>query len=330
MRTYRVSKVGSLDDLQLIEEALPLPGPGQVRVRVRASALNFRDLAILTGMFPLPVKPDVIPLSDAAGEIEAVGRGVTRFAMGDRVVNSYFPTWFGGPFEGGGEQYMLERDGWLTEYKVVDVEALVAAPKSLSFEEAATLTCAGVTAWSALAGVRAGDIVLTQGTGGVSIFAVQLAKALGARVIATTSSPEKADRLRALGADEVIDYQADADWGATARALTDRGVDRVIETGGATSLVQSIRAVATGGQISVVGALGGFSGSVDYMAMFISQARFQPIPTGSRRDLEDLVRFIDRTGLKPVIDSTFAFEDARAAIEHLGRRQVFGKVIVQH
>lgn len=330
MRTFRVGKVGSLDDLKITEEALPLPDTGQVRVRVRASALNFRDLAILTGLFPVPVKPDVIPLSDAAGEIDAIGTGVTRFAKGDRVVNAYFPTWFGGPFEGGGEQYMLERDGWLTDYKVVDAEALVAAPKGLSFEESATLTCAGVTAWSALAGVRAGDIVLTQGTGGVAIFAVQLAKALGARVIATTSSSMKADRLRDLGADEVIDYRADPDWGATARVLTDCGVDRVIETGGAASLVQSIRAVATGGQISLVGILGGYEGGVDYMAMFASQARFQPIPTGSRRDLETLIRFIDRTGLKPTIDSTFAFEDARAAIEHLGRRQVFGKVLVQH
>ena len=330
MRSYRVRQVGSLDDLKIIEEAPSVPGPGQVRVRVRATALNFRDLAILTGMFPLPVKADVVPLSDAAGEIEAVGPGVTRFIVGDRVVNSFFPTWFGGPFEGAGEQYMLERDGWLTEYKVVDAEALVTAPRGLSFEEAATLTCAGVTAWSALVGVRAGDIVLTQGTGGVSIFAVQLAKALGARVIATTSNPEKADRLRALGADEVIDYRADPDWGSTARALTERGVDRVVEMGGAASLAQSLKAILPGGQISLVGALGGFAGSVDYMAMFLSQARFQTIPTGSRRDLEDLARFIDRTGLKPVIDSTFAFEEARAAIEHLGRRQVFGKIIVQH
>ena len=330
MQSYRVSQVGSLDDLKIIEETLPVPGPGQVRVRVRASALNFRDLALLTGMFPAPVKADVVPLSDAAGEVEAVGPDVTRFVIGDRVISSFFPTWFGGPFEAAGEQYSLERDGWLTEYKVVDAEALVAAPDGLSFEEAATLTCAGVTAWSALAGVRAGDIVLTQGTGGVSIFAVQLAKALGARVIATTSSAEKADRLRALGADEVIDYRADQDWGSTARALTDRGVDRVVETGGATSLAQSIKAIAPGGQISLVGALGGFAGSVDYMAMFLSHARFQTITTGSRRDLEELTRFVARTGLKPVIDSSFAFEDARSAIEHLGQRQVFGKVIVQH
>lgn len=330
MRSYRISQVGSLENLKIVEEAIPVPGPGQVLVRVRATALNFRDLALLTGMFPAPVKADVIPLSDAAGEIEAIGPGVTRFVVGDRVINSFFPTWFGGTFETAGEQYALERDGWLTEYKLVDAEALIAAPAELSFEEAATLVCAGVTAWSALAGVRAGDIVLTQGTGGVSIFAVQLAKALGARVIATTSSPERTDRLRALGVDEVIDYRADPEWGATARALTDRGVDRIVETGGASSFAQSIKAIAPGGQISLVGVLGGFVGSVDYMSMFLSQARFHTIQTGSRRDLADLVRFVGRTGLKPIIDSGFAFDDARAAIEHLGQRQVFGKVIVRH
>jgi NADPH:quinone reductase-like Zn-dependent oxidoreductase len=330
MRSYKVKKIGSLDDLKMIEDNIPTPGPGQVRVRVRATALNFRDLALLTGLFPASVKADVVPLSDAAGEIEAVGSDVTRFAIGDRVVSSFFPTWFGGAFEAAGEQYSVERDGWLTEYKVVDAEALVAAPDGLSFAEAATLTCAGVTAWSALAGVRAGDIVLTQGTGGVAIFAVQLAKALGARVIATTSSAEKADRLRALGADEVIDYRADQDWGSTARAMTDRGLDRVVETGGATSLAQSIKAIAPSGQISLVGVLGGFAGSVEYMAMFLSRARFQTITTGSRRDLEDLTRFVARTGLKPIIDSKFSFAEAPAAIEHLGKRQVFGKVIIEH
>lgn len=330
MRSYRMHKVGSLDELKIVDEPVPVPGPGQVLVRVRATALNFRDLALLTGMVPAPVKADVVPLSDAAGEIDAVGPGVTRFVAGDRVIGSFFPTWFGGPFETEVETYALELDGWLTEYKLVDAESLIAAPDGLSFEEAATLVCAGVTAWTALAGVRAGDIVLTQGTGGVSIFAVQIAKALGARVIATTSSADKAARLRELGADEVINYRDDPEWGATARALTDRGADRIVETVGAASLAQSIKAIAPSGQISLVGVLGGLSGSVDYMAMFLSRAHFHNITTGSRRDLEELVRFVARTGLKPVIDSAYSFDDARAAIEHLGQRQVFGKVVVQH
>jgi NADPH:quinone reductase-like Zn-dependent oxidoreductase len=332
MRTYKMSQPGSLDTLKIVDEAMPVPGPGQVLIRVRATALNFRDLALLTGMMPAPVKADVVPLSDAAGEIEAVGPGVTRFAAGDSVVDSFFPEWFGGPFDeaSAAAQYALNVDGWLTEYKVVGAETVVRAPSGLSFEQSAALVCAGVTAWSALAGVRAGDTVLTQGTGGVSIFAVQLAKALGARVIATTSSADKADRLRGLGADEVINYQADPEWGATARALTDRGVDRIVETVGGSSFAQSLAAIAPGGQISLVGVLGGFTGSVDYLAMFMSFARFQTITTGSRRDLEDLIRFVERTGVTPVIDSSFAFDNARAAIEHLGGRQVFGKVVVEH
>lgn len=330
MRSYIMQTIGSLDDLKITEATVPTPGPGQVLIRVRASALNFRDLALLTGMMPAPVKANVIPLSDGAGEIEAIGPGVTRFAPGDHVINSYFPEWFGGGFQGGGAQYALERDGWLTEYKVVDAQTVVRAPKGLTFAQAASLVCAGVTAWSALAGVRAGDVVLTQGTGGVSIFAVQLAKALGARVIATTSSADKAARLRALGADEVILYSEDPQWGATARGMTERGVDRVVDTVGAASFAQSLIAVAPGGQISMVGALGGFEGGVDYLSMFLSHARFESIAIGSRRDLEDLVRFVERTGVTPVIDSSFAFDDARAAFDHLGRRHVFGKVVIQH
>jgi len=332
MRTYKMSNVGSLDDLKIVEETVPVPGPGQVLIRVRATALNFRDLALLTAMMPAPVKPDVVPFSDAAGEVEAVGPGVTRFAPGDRVVSNFFPEWFGGNFDGAGAaaQYSLNLDGWLTEYKVVSAESVVRAPDGLSFEQAAALVCSGVTAWTALAGVRAGDIVLTQGTGGVSIFAAQIAKALGARVIATTSSKDKTDRLRELGVDEVIHYDTDPEWGATARAMTDRGVDRVVDTVGAPTFAQSLKAVAAGGQVSMVGMLGGFEGGIDYMAMFLSHARLQGITTGSRRDLEDLIRFVERTGMKPVIDSSFAFDDARAAIEHLGGRQVFGKVVVRH
>lgn len=262
MRSYRMTKAGSLDDLKIVEEAVPVPGPGQVLIRVRATALNFRDLALLTGMIPAPIKPDVVPLSDAAGEIVGVGPGVTRFAPGDHVINSFFPEWFGGNFDSvsAAAQYSTNVDGWLTEYRVVGAEAVIRAPDGLSFEEAATLVCSGVTAWTALAGVRAGDIVLTQGTGGVSIFAAQIAKALGARVIATTSSSDKSDRLRALGADEIIHYDTDPEWGATARGLTDRGVDRVVDTVGAPTFAQSLKAVAAGGQVSMVGMLGRIRG----------------------------------------------------------------------
>src|ERR1700692_2480697 len=208
MRVYQLDRPGSLDGLVLAERDIPSPAVGEVLVRVRASSLNVRDLMIINGEFPMPVPPGRVPLSDGAGEVVAVGAGVTRFKVGDPVINSFFPNWFGGTFNAMPVQYVVDCDGWLTEYKAVSAEALVAMPGYLTFEQAATLPCVAVAAWSALSGVRAGETVLTQGAGRGSLFAVQLAKVLGARVIATTSNPENAARLGALGADEVIDSRA--------------------------------------------------------------------------------------------------------------------------
>src|SRR6202048_3585840 len=213
MRVYQLDRPGSVDGLVLTERSVPSPAVGEVLVRVRASSLNFRDLMIINGQYPMPVPPGRVPLSDGAGEVVAVGVGVTRFKVGDRVINSFFPNWFGGTFYAMPQQYVVDCDGWLTEYKAVSAEALVAMPGYLTFEEAATLPCVAVTAWSALSGVRAGKIVLTQGSGGVSLFAVQLAKALGARVIATSSSQEDEARLRENGVAEVIDTRDSTDWG---------------------------------------------------------------------------------------------------------------------
>src|ERR1700681_1955455 len=255
MRVYQLDRPGSVDGLVLTERSVPSPAVGELLVRVRASSLNFRDLMIINGQYPIPVSSGRVPVSDGAGEVVAVGLGVTRFKVGDRGINSFFPNWFGGTFNAMPQQYVVDCDGWLTEYKAVSDEALVAMPGYLNFEEAATLPCVAVTAWSALSGVRAGETVLTQGAGGGSLFAVQLAKVLGARVIATTSYPENAARLRALGADEVIDSRAAPDWGEQARALTGgRGVDRVVEVGGPGTLAQSVKAIAYGGQVSLVGA----------------------------------------------------------------------------
>jgi NADPH:quinone reductase-like Zn-dependent oxidoreductase len=327
MRAYQLDRLGSLDGLVLVERDIPSPGAGEVLVQVRASSLNFRDKIILDGWYPAPVPPGRVPLSDAAGDVVAVGAGVTRFKTGDRVINSFFPNWFGGSFNAMPEAYVVDRDGWLTEYKVISVEALVSMPEHLTFEEAATLPCAAVTAWSALAGAKAGETVLTQGMGGVSLFAVQLAKAFGARVIATTSGPEKALRLRELGADEVIDYRASPDWADQVRALTGgRGVDRVVEVGGPDTL----KAVAYGGQISLVGVLAGAEGGVDFMTMFLSQATFQPIVVGSRRDLEDLCRTMEQHQIRPVIDSVFSFDEAKAGWSHYASRKVTGKVVISH
>ena len=331
MRAYQLDRLGSLDGLVLVERDIPSPGAGEVLVQVRASSLNFRDKIILDGWYPAPVPPGRVPLSDAAGDVVAVGAGVTRFKTGDRVINSFFPNWFGGSFNAMPEAYVVDRDGWLTEYKVISVEALVSMPEHLTFEEAATLPCAAVTAWSALSGVKAGQTVLTQGMGGVSLFAVQLAKAFGARVIATTSGPEKALRLRELGADVVIDYRASPDWADQVRALTGgRGVDRVVEVGGPDTLAQSVKTVAYGGQISLVGVLAGAEGGIDFMTMFLSQARFQPIVVGSRRDLEDLCRTMEQHQIRPVIDSVFSFDEAKAGWSHYAGRKVTGKVVIRH
>jgi NADPH:quinone reductase-like Zn-dependent oxidoreductase len=331
MRSYRLRELGSLDGLVTADEEIPTPGLGQVLVKVGASSLNFRDLVIVNGWFPFPIAPGRIPLSDGAGEVVAVGDGVSRFKIGDRVVNAFFPNWLGGSFNVMPEQYVVQHDGWLSEYRVVAAEALAKVPEGLSLEDAATLPCAGVTAWSAIAGVGPGDTVLTQGTGGVSLFAVQLAKAAGARVIATTSSSEKAEKLKSLGADHVIDYAANSDWGTQARELTGgRGVDRVVEVGGPDTMQQSLKAVCYGGQISLVGILAGAAGSIDFMEIFASQSRLQTISVGSRRDLEDLIRVIEQHRIKPVIDSVYAFEEAKSAFEHLAKRKLFGKVVIRH
>src|SRR6202140_1271583 len=288
MRVYQLDRPGSLDGLVLAERDIPSPAAGEVLVRVRASSLNVRDLMIINGEFPMPVPPGRVPLSDGAGEVVAVGAGVTRFKVGDRVINSFFPNWFGGTFNAMPQQYVVDCDGWLTEYKAVSAEALVAMPGYLTFEQAATLPCVAVTAWSALSGVRAGKTVLTQGAGGVSLFAVQLAKALGARVIATSSNPENAARLREMGVDEVIDTSGSPDWGDKVRERAGgRGVDRVVEVGGPGTLAQSVKAIAYGGQVSLVGALAGMAGGIDFMTMFLSQATYQPIATGSRADAQN-------------------------------------------
>ena len=202
MRAYQLDRLGSLDGLVLVRRDIPSPGAGEVLVQVRASSLNFRDMIILDGWYPAPVPPGRVPLSDAAGDVVAVGAGVTRFKTGDRVINSFFPNWFGGSFNAMPEAYVVDRDGWLTEYKVIGVEALVSMPQHLTFEEAATLPCAAVTAWSALAGVKAGETVLTKEWAGSHSSLFNWPRHLAHVVIATTSGPERALRLRELGADE--------------------------------------------------------------------------------------------------------------------------------
>lgn len=334
MKAYRLESFGDIDALRLHEEPDPRPQRGEVLVRIRAVALNYRDLAIVRGRYPRKAVPGLIPVSDAAGEIVAVGEQVTAFKVGDRVVGAFHPRWFGGemPATIQADSYGAESDGWLCELKAVSQEAVVALPDSLTYEEGCTLPCAGLTAWTALAGptpVRAGHTVLVQGSGGVSIFALQLARALGATVIATTSADSKAERLRALGATHIVNYRQDADWGRRVRALTGgRGVDRVVEVGGPGTIAQSLKAVAVGGEIASIGFLSTENPGIDFFQLKLSGASFRNITVGDRSGLRELIRAAVGVGLKPVIDRTFAFEDARGALSYLESGQHLGKVVV--
>ena len=331
MRTYRMDTLGSLDGLVAHEEPTPTPGPGEVLVRVKATAVNFRDVFTIKGQSPFPVKAGVIPMSDAAGEVAAVGRGVTRFKAGDHVVNAFFRNWYGGPRAPSLETYGSDHDGWLAEFKVVGADALSLAPAHLTFEEAATLPCVAVTAWSALAGVRVGDTVLTQGAGGVSVFALQLAKLLGARVITTARSAADAERLKKVGADDVVDYVANPEWAEAVRALTSgRGVDRVVEVGGPGTLAQSIKAAAYGGEVSLVGALAKGDSGIDFWSVLMNQLTLRSISVGSRSDMEALIRAIDGHAMHPVIDRVFPFAEAKSAWQHYADGKVFGKVVIRH
>ena len=328
MKIYRLQTIGSIDGLVLFEEPTPQPGPGEVLVNIKATSLNFRDLTIINGWSPFPLEEGRVQLSDAAGIVEAVGAGVTRFTVGDRVSSNFMPGWHAGPFREFTSQYGTQLDGWMAEYRAIDQNELVAIPDSISFEDAATLPCAAVTAWNAVAGIGPNHQVLIQGTGGVSLFAFQFAKARGAKVIATTSSNDKALRLITLGADHVINYAENPNWGEQAKALSGgRGVDRVVEVGGPGTFAQSLKAVALSGQISMVGVLaeGEMPG---YLDMFLTFARFQTIATGNRQDLEEVITAVAQNGIRPVIDSRFTFDDGVAAFEHFGKRNVFGKVVI--
>jgi alcohol dehydrogenase len=335
MKTYRLDNFTSIDDLRMRDEDVPLPQRGEVLVRVHAVSLNFRDIAILRDQYPAPHLKGLIPVSDAAGEVIAVGPGVDNFSVGDRVMSTYQSRWFAGrmPTNLGQFHYGSAIDGWLVEQKVVSQESLVRVPDTLSFEEACTLPCAALTAWSALTdggAIRSGHTVLVQGTGGVSIFALQLAKAAGAFVIATTSTAEKAERLRALGADEIVNYREEARWGDRVRAMSGGlGVDRVVEVGGPGTMGQSLRAVRAGGEIALIGFVSPEGAGINFFDLFMSGATFRHIAVGSREALQDVARAIEMGGIKPVIDRVFDFQDAKDAFTHLERRLHVGKVVIR-
>lgn len=332
MKAYHLDQFGSLDGLVLHEDdPTPEPGVHEAIVRIHARSLNYRDLLILHKQYPLPGIQGIVPVSDGAGEVVAVGEGVSRVAVGDRVAGTYFPRWRDGQIEPelGMEQFGCTRNGWLAECVVADEQALVKTPAHLSFGEAATLPCAAVTAWSALNGprrVRPGETVLTIGTGGVALFALQFAKLFGARTIATTSSAEKAELLKRYGADDVIDYKKNPNWDRLVRDLTGgRGIDHVVETGTIETVPKSVATCAWNAEVALVLALMG--GSIDVGALR-GLVTLRRLFVGSRASFEAMNRAIAQHQLRPVIDRVFRFRDARAAYEHFEAKRHIGKVVI--
>lgn len=323
---------GGYDKVTLGDCPAAPPGPGEITVRLRASSLNYHDFAVVSGMWG-PSEPR-IPMADGAGEVVAVGEGVREFAVGDRVVSTFFPDWADGQpnVEGFGRVPGDGIDGYAREQVTAPVSAFTLAPRDWSHAEAATLTTAGLTAWRALVDdgrVKAGDTVLVQGTGGVSVFALQFARMLGARVIATSSSDAKLARMKALGAEHLINYRTEPNWGERARALTGgRGVDHVVDVGGPATLEQSMIATRVGGHVSVIGILTGLGGELSILPALIKQIRLQGVLVGNRRQQQDMVRAIDASGMHPVIDRHFPLESIADAFRYQESNQHFGKIVL--
>ncbi|CAM6408048.1 MULTISPECIES: zinc-dependent alcohol dehydrogenase family protein [Enterobacter cloacae complex] len=334
MQRWSMNALGR-ENLKLTQEPVPKPGPGEVRVRVNAVALNYRDKMVIEGMMPIPLSFPFTPASDMAGVVDSIGEGVTRFQPGARVISTFFPEWIDGrpqadarhlPYKTSGGYF----PGMLAEYVIVNENGLVAAPETLDDVEASTLPCAGLTAWFALVergNLRAGQSVLVQGTGGVAIFALQIAKAFGAEVYVTSGSDEKLARAKKLGADRGIN-RLKGDWAEALLTLTqDRGIDHIIETVGGENLQHSLRAVAVHGRISVIGVLAGSEITLSAGELLLKSPVIQGIGVGHRRALEEFVRAVEVTGLKPVIEQRYRFDQLEQALEHLDRG-AFGKIVL--
>lgn len=329
MRAIQVKKPGGLDHLELVNVDTPDPGPGQVRIRWHASSLNYHDLLVANG--GIPVSEGRIPMSDGAGEVDAVGADVTRWQVGDKVMSLFFPNWQEGRHQRDKTIAITgdSIDGCACEYAVLAEDAVTRMPGNLSYAEAATLPCAGLTAWQAMmvrGNMQAGESLLVQGTGGVSIIALQLAKAAGVSVIATTSSNEKGERLTALGADHVINYVEDEKWGETVSKLTGGGVDHVIDIGARSTLQQSIAAARTAGQISLVGILGGYMAKILVPMIFSKQLQINGVAVGSAAMQDDMARAVEAGQIQPVIDSDYDLADSAAAFAYQTSAKHFGKI----
>lgn len=330
-RAWHLDGIG-LETLRLAERDIPEPRAGEVLVRIDAAAINHRDLGILAGQYPAPA--GVIPFSDGAGVVEAVGAGVTGFAPGDAVISSFYPHWESGSANAVNHAQSLgcEIDGVLAEHAIVPATALVHSPRSLDSVAAATLPCAGLTAWSALfteGQLRPGETVVIQGTGGVAIFALQLAKMIGARAIVLTSDAAKAARARAMGADVIIDYRQYPEWASEVLAATQGvGADVILEIGGQDTLPQSLNCVSVGGRISVVGVLSGLVAQVPVPPILFRHIHLCGITVGHRADLAALVQAVDANRIEPVVDGVFSFPEAKSAYQQLPLGRHFGKLVV--
>lgn len=333
MKAISIAAPASLENLQFVDLETPAePKAGEIRVRLQASSLNYHDYAVVAGM--LPTADGRIPMSDGAGVVEAIGEGVSDFAVGDLALSLFFPEWV----DGAPPSTAFTRvpgdgmDGYAREMVVAPASWFTRAPKGFSAAEAATLTCAGLTAWRALfvdSHTGPQSTILIQGTGGVSIFALQFAKMAGARVIATSSSNAKLARLKEMGADHLINYREVADWGAKAMALTNgQGVDTVVEIGGAGTLDQSMIAARVGGHVALIGVLAGFAGPVQTALLMAKNLRVQGLTVGSRKHQLDMIAAIEQNGLKPVIDRHFPLKQLADAFRYQLSGQHFGKICV--
>jgi len=334
MKAFEIQKFG-LDELVVVDRPDPVATPFHAVIKLHAASLNYRDLLTVQGQYNPRMRLPIVPLSDGVGEVVAIGEGVTRVKPGDRVAANFSQKWLGGgparPKLGASLGGPL--DGMLSEFRLLHEDGLVHVPSHLTDEEAATLPCAAVTAWNSLinlGGLTAGQTVLVQGTGGVSMFALQFAKLAGARVIVTSSSDEKLERVKSMGADFGINYKTTPDWDKQAKEITGGvGVDHIIEVGGAGTFGRSLRAIKIGGHIGLIGNLSGNATEVNLIQILMQNVRIQGVLVGSRDTFESMNEAISLHSMRPVIDSVFSFEDARKAFEHMASGSHFGKICIK-
>jgi NADPH:quinone reductase-like Zn-dependent oxidoreductase len=335
MKVAVLDAVGGLDNIRIVERPEPRPRAGEVLVRLRAAALNFRDLVVVEGGYGSRQKREnLVLLSDGAGEIVEVGSEVTDWQVGDRVLGCFFPGWPGGPATDRRVAASLggSVDGVACEYRVFAADAIVRGPRHLNFVRSATLPCAALTAWAAVVGsgcVGPGASVLTQGTGGVSVFALQFARAAGAQVIATSSNAQKLEKLRVLGADHVLDYVQQPKWGDAVRQVIHDGVDLVVEIGGGETIAQSLRAVRMGGTVSITGVVAGARHDLNVPILIMKNIRLQGASVGNRDQLVAMIRAMEQLAIRPQIDRTFPLAELRDALAYLKSGRHVGKICIE-